>query len=146
MISDVHHTCITVSNLERSIAFYRDALGLELVTVEQSEVSGDDRSDTLGVSEAQVELAIFRVGNAQLELIQYVRPTGRSHERRNNDIGAMHVAFQVDDVHTTYQSLLDKGVTFTGPPATIPKGPLAGWIWTYLVDPDGVVLELIQPT
>ena len=43
MIQSIHHTCITVSDLERSIQFYRDLLGLELVMTEESERSGDDR-------------------------------------------------------------------------------------------------------
>ena len=145
MITGVHHTCISVSDLERSIAFYRDTLGLELLTVEQSERSGDDRSETLGVSRAQVELAILRAGNARIELIQYVTPEGRPYDRRNNDVGAMHIAFRVDDIEGAHQSLLDQGVEFTGPPATIPAGPLEGWKWTYLRDPDGISLELIQP-
>jgi len=39
MITGVHHTCITVSDLDRSVAFYRDVLGLELVMTEESERS-----------------------------------------------------------------------------------------------------------
>ncbi len=62
MIKGVHHTCITVSDLERSIAFYRDVLGLELVMTEESERSGDDRSKALGVAKAKVKLAILRAG------------------------------------------------------------------------------------
>jgi catechol 2,3-dioxygenase-like lactoylglutathione lyase family enzyme len=145
LIKSIHHTCISVSDLELSIAFYRDMLGLELLTVEESELSGDDRSDTLGVSQAQVRLAIFRVGGTRLELIEYVTPRGRPYDRRNNDVGAMHIAFQVDDIDSAYRSLLEKDVQFTGPPATIPAGPLKGWRWTYFLDPDGVALELIQP-
>ncbi len=145
MITGVHHTCISVSDLERSIAFYGDVLGLELLTVEHSERSGDDRSETLSVPRAQVELAIFRSGNMHVELIQYVTPKGRPYDRRNNDVGTMHIAFQVDDIEAAYQSLLERGVEFTGPPATIPAGPLEGWKWTYLRDPDGIPLELIQP-
>ncbi len=34
MVSGIHHSCFTVSNLGRSIAFYRDVLGLELVLTE----------------------------------------------------------------------------------------------------------------
>ncbi len=146
MIQGVHHTCITVSDLERSIAFYRDVLGLELVMTEESERSQDDRSKSLGVAGAKVKLAILRAGNAQVELIEYVTARGRPYDRNNNDIGAMHIAFQVDDIEATYQRLLAHGVRFTSPPATIPAGPMKGWRWTYFFDPDGVSLEIIQPT
>ncbi len=145
MIRGVHHTCITVSDRERSIEFYRDVLGLELVLTEESERSQDDRSDSLGVASAQVKLAILRAGDAHVELIEYVTPRGRPFDRRNNDVGTMHVAFRVDDIDSAYQTLLAKGVRFTAPPATVPTGPLKGWRWTYFFDPDGAPLELIQP-
>ena len=144
MIKGVHHTCITVSDLEQSIAFYRDVLGLEVVMTEESERSGDDRSKALGVAKAKVKLAILRAGQAQVELIQYVTAKGRAYDRSNNDVGAMHIAFQVEDIDTVYQRMLDAGVRFTSPPATIPAGPMKGWRWTYFFDPDGVSLEIIQ--
>jgi catechol 2,3-dioxygenase-like lactoylglutathione lyase family enzyme len=144
MILGVHHTCITVSDLERSVAFYRDVLGLELVMTEESERSGDDRSKALGVPKAKVRLAILRAGDAQVELIEYVSAKGRPYDRNNNDAGAMHIAFRVEDIDAVYQRLLDHGVRFTAPPATIPAGPMEGWRWTYFFDPDGVSLEIIQ--
>jgi catechol 2,3-dioxygenase-like lactoylglutathione lyase family enzyme len=144
MIEGIHHTCITVSDLERSIAFYRDLLGLELVMTEESERSGDDRSKALGVPKAKVKLAILRAGDARVELIEYVTAQGRPYDRNNNDIGAMHIAFQVKDIDAVYQRLLDHGVRFTAAPAIIPAGPMQGWRWTYFFDPDGVSLEIIQ--
>lgn len=144
MIQGVHHTCITVSNLERSIEFYRDLLGLELVMTEESERSGDDRSKALGVAKAKVKLAILRAGQAQVELIEYVSASGRPYDRNNNDVGAMHIAFQVEDIAAVYQRMVDQGVRFTSPPTTIPAGPMEGWRWTYFYDPDGVSLEIIQ--
>jgi len=146
MIHGVHHTCITVSDLERSIGFYRDLLGLELLLTEESERSQDDRSKALGVAGAKVKLAILSAGNARVELIEYVASTGRPYDRKNNDVGAMHIAFQVEDIDAVYQRLVDHGVSFTAPPATIPAGPMAGWRWTYFFDPDGVSLEIIQAT
>jgi len=146
MIRGVHHTCITVRDLDRSIAFYRDLLGLELVLTEESERSSDDRSDNLGISNAKVKLAILRTGEARIELIEYVTAQGRDFDRQNNDVGATHIAFQVDDIEAAYHSLRDQGVRFTAPPTTIPAGPMKGWKWTYFFDPDGISLELIQPT
>ena len=146
MIEGVHHTCITVSNLDRSIQFYRDLLGLELVMTEESERSGDDRSKALGVPKAKVKLAILSAGSARIELIEYVTAAGRPYDRNNNDVGAMHIAFQVREIDAVYRRLADHGVRFTAPPATIPAGPMTGWRWTYFFDPDGVSLELIQTT
>jgi catechol 2,3-dioxygenase-like lactoylglutathione lyase family enzyme len=146
MIQGIHHTCITVSDLDRSVAFYRDLLGLELIMTEESERSGDDRSKALGVPKAKVKLAILRAGDARVELIEYVTAKGRPYDRGNNDAGTMHIAFQVHDIDAIYQLLVDHGVRFTSPPATIPAGPMQGWRWTYFSDPDGVSLEIIQTT
>ena len=144
MIKGVHHTCITVSDLERSVQFYQDLLGLELVMTEESERSGDDRSKALGVPKAKVKLAILRAGDAQVELIEYVTAKGQPYDRSNNDTGAMHIAFQVEDIDAVYQRMVKQDVRFTAPPATIPAGPMEGWRWTYFFDPDGVSLEIIQ--
>jgi len=43
-----------------------------------------------------------------------------------------------------YNELLAKGVKFNTPPIEIKEGPMKGWIWTYLKDPDGAQLELVE--
>lgn len=144
MIQGVHHTCITVSDRDRSVAFYRDLLGLELIMTEESERSQDDRSKALGVAGAKVKLAILRAGNTRVELIEYATSQGRPYDRKNNDVGAMHIAFQVEDIDAVYQRMLEHGVRFTSEPVTIPAGPMKGWRWTYFFDPDGVSMEIIQ--
>jgi len=115
------------------------------VMTEESERSGDDRSQALGVARAKVRLAILRAGKARIELIEYVAAAGRPYDRHNNDVGTMHIGFQVADIEAAYRHLLSHGVRFTAPPTTIPAGPMEGWRWTYFFDPDGVPLEIIQP-
>ena len=79
-----------------------------------------------------------------MELIEYVTAGGRPFDSRVNVVGAMHIAFQVADIDGVYQRMVDHDVRFTAPPATIPAGPMAGWRWTYFLDPEGVSLEIIQ--
>lgn len=136
------HTGISVSDLERSLEFYRDLLGMELLFTDQD--SREDLGRGVGVPGANMKFAVVQMGDGVLELIEYVEPRGRAYERSNNDVGAMHVAFTVDDIETVYQELFKKGVQFITPPIYIPAGPMKGWKWTYFFDPDGIQLELMQ--
>ena len=141
----IFHTGVTVSNLDRSIRFYRDQLGLELVTGPTEVFSGEALSRGLGVPEAELRLAVFKVGDGSLELLEYVNPPSPvERPMPPNTLGAMHVAFRVDDVHSKVKELTAKGVKFLSPPNVVTDGPLAGWTWVYFLDPDGITVELIE--
>jgi lactoylglutathione lyase len=84
------------------------------------------------------------VGNTIVELLEYRSPRGRAQDRGNNDVGAMHIAFEVDDIEDAYRKLRAKGVNFNSPPVWIDHGALAGCAFCYFTDPDNVQLELFQ--
>lgn len=141
----VFHTGVTVSDLDRSVPFYRDVLGLELLVGPTGPSSGEEFSQALGVPEATVRLAVFKVGDGSLELLQYFHPASPvENPMPPNALGAMHVAFQVEDVHAEVERLKGRGVVFNSTVQAIEEGPLAGWRWVYFKDPDGINLELIQ--
>lgn len=143
MIQRVRHVGIVVSDLERSVAFYRDTLGFELLfTVNRFE---DDVEKATGVPGARIRVAMLQLGDTQIELIRYVYPDGRSYDRRNCDIGVAHLAFQVSDIERIYEELCQRGVHFSGPPQRVAEGDRKGWAWTYLSDPDGFQIEISQP-
>ncbi len=142
MIKGIFHTSITVSNLERSIAFYRDILGFELLYSRES--SGEGLSKGVGVENAHLKIVMFRVGDDFLELIEYVTPKCDPKELRPCDIGSMHVAFQVKDIEEMGRRLKEHGHTFNTPPRHITEGPMKGWIWAYFKDPDGAQLEIVE--
>src|SRR5579859_3824944 len=74
VITGVHHRGITVSNLERSIEFYHEVLGLEFATEPTDVFSGEDLSRGLGVPGASLRLAMLKAGDADVELLEYVTP------------------------------------------------------------------------
>jgi catechol 2,3-dioxygenase-like lactoylglutathione lyase family enzyme len=141
----VHHTGIIVSDLERSIDFYRDVLGLEMLT-EPSPVSDDpELGEGLGVPGAALRMATFAVGDDVVELLEYVAPPSPiDTPMPQNALGSHHVAFRVDDIQASYEELTAKGVGFFSPPNAIDDGVLAGWRWAYFKDPDGITLELVE--
>lgn len=142
MIKGLFHTSVTVSNLESSIKFYRDILGLELQFTRES--SGEALSKGLGVENAHLKIAMFKAGDDFLELIEYATPKCAPKGLRPCDVGNMHVAFQVDDIEEVGRRLEKNGYRFNAPPRHITEGSMKGWIWAYFKDPDGAQLEAVE--
>jgi catechol 2,3-dioxygenase-like lactoylglutathione lyase family enzyme len=142
MITGINHHSIAVSDIDKSIAFYRDTLGLKLLYTEYFE--GETLSKGVGVKNAAMKLAVLQAGKDTLELIEYTSPRGKPYDRLPCDIGIMHIAFQVNDVYKMYDELTKKGVKFNNPPVENTEGPMKGMIWCYFSDPDGAQLELVE--
>ncbi len=120
------HTMVRVTDIEASLRFYRDALGLELLSRRDSEAG----RYTLvflaapGDREAQVELT-YNWPNADGTAEAY---TG------GRNFG--HLAYAVDDIYATCQRLQDQGVTILRPPR---DGRMA-----FVRSPDQISIELLQ--
>lgn len=152
MLLDVLHFSFTVRSIERSTAWYCDVLGLELVHRQRQE--NEYTQLLVGIPGAVLEVAQFRLPNVSpgrsshmLELIEYVGERGPVERGpATNNVGAAHLALLVDDMQTRYERMVAAGVAFRNPPVTITEGANKGGIATYLHDPDGITLELLQPS
>jgi len=133
----VHHTGLTVSDLDRSIDFYR-LLGYE-VTV-RIEEEGEEVERGTGVPGAKLSVAMLERPGGRLELIQYVAPGGASRPSPNNGVGAAHVCVQVDDIDAAVAELQGEGVEFLSEPIYHESGIR----WAYCRDPDGITAELLE--
>jgi catechol 2,3-dioxygenase-like lactoylglutathione lyase family enzyme len=135
----LHHTGITVSDLERSIGFY-ELFGFEVA--DRIEEEGEEVERGVGVDGAKLTVAMLEgPGGARLELIQYLEPANSPAAHPNNGIGAAHVCVQVDDVDTAVEELRARGVGFVTEPITHEEGAIR---WVYAKDPDGITAELLQ--
>src|SRR4029434_6056967 len=86
------HTGITVSNLERSLAFWRDVLGFELShTTHQT---GEMAKEITGVAGAEIKLAVLKApGGHKIELLEYLAPPDcKCADVRPCDVCSVHVA------------------------------------------------------
>jgi catechol 2,3-dioxygenase-like lactoylglutathione lyase family enzyme len=140
MLRGLHHVAICTPDANRSIAFYRDQLGFELV-VDQSWQPGIDLADTvLGLERSSGRQVLLRIGNAYLELFEFWSPSGRAGDpdRRVCDHGYTHLCIDVDDLDETYERLLTIGVPFHSPPQDLFPGVRT----CYSRDPDGNVVEI----
>src|SRR5688500_11654063 len=136
MLRSVWHTSWTVADLDRSIAFYRDLLGFELV--ETKHRIGPFIERVVGFGGAELRIAALRIpGTAapsghHLELIEYVAPQGVKLDVRTCDVGSAHLALETDSIHETYAELSRKGVTFVSEPVRVDTGSNAGSYACYL--------------
>jgi catechol 2,3-dioxygenase-like lactoylglutathione lyase family enzyme len=138
-----NHTSFTVSDLDRSIAFFTGALGFELL----SRAPRDPKAVEVisGVPGADIEVAFVQGPGHRIELIQYHGPAERGRvECRPCDAGFAHVAYDVDNVEAAVEASAPHQVLPLGPITVIDKGPNAGGKVVYLRDPDGVTIEYIQ--
>ena len=143
-VEGLDHVAVTSGDLEASLGFYRDLLGLEV------RARGADRGgefDITGITDASVRWADLRLAHGQvLELIEYVDPRGRPIRPSPNDPGATHISLRVADVDAVYERLREAGAVVVGEPITITTpGGWEGARVFYSSDPDGVSVELIQP-
>jgi len=144
---DLHHVGLTVSDIERSIAFYRDVLGMTLHR-RRPQVDNDYVARQTGYPGVVLNVASFKVSpesRQTLELVQYMNHAGLPIETATNRPGSSHLCLTVNDLQGCYAALQAQGVRFKSGPVTITAGPNAGGLVAYFYDPDGYTLELFQP-
>ncbi len=150
MLAGLWHVSFTVSDLGRSLAFYRDLLGLEVIHTQEQ--ANEYTRRLVGYPEAHLRVAMMRIPGApvgpsghHLELVEYVAPHGTRADVATKNTGAAHLAFVVPDVRAAYRRLKDAGVVFRSEPVAITEGRNRGGYTVYFLDPDGITLELHQP-
>ncbi|MDQ2779891.1 MAG: VOC family protein [Pseudomonadota bacterium] len=119
------HTMVRVTDIEKSLAFYRDALGLEMLS----------RRDHEAGQYTLVFLSAPGDRSAQVELT-YNWPQKGESESYDGGRNFGHLAYAVDDIYATCQRLLDHGVTVLRPPR---DGRMA-----FVRSPDAISIELLQ--
>jgi catechol 2,3-dioxygenase-like lactoylglutathione lyase family enzyme len=149
-VRSIFHVGFVVRDLDASIHFYTAGLGLRL---RHSQTQDNDYTRSLvGYADASLRIAQFQLPEGEppesghiLELIEYVAPEGGPADLERNTIGAGHLAFLVDDIETMTASLAALGATPLSQPNEITAGINKGGKAVYLHDPDGIMLELLQP-
>jgi catechol 2,3-dioxygenase-like lactoylglutathione lyase family enzyme len=139
-VTGLHHASLTVADLDRSLHFYRDLLGVPVR--EQVDAAAETFNAVAGEASENVRIADLDLGDGRvLELIE------NRDGKAPPDHAGSHIAFQVDDIVATHRRLVKAGVKARSKPQ--PLGPEAGRHWAgcivvYLTDPDGATVELVQ--
>ena len=146
LIEAVDAVGITVGDLDRSLAFYRDVLSFTVAHEEES--SGAALERLTGVFGAHVRRARLTLGEQAIVLTQFLTPRGRPvpADGHSNDRGFQHIAIVVADMDRAYQRLRERRVHFVSTePQTLPawNEGAAGIKAFYFADPDDHTLEVI---
>jgi catechol 2,3-dioxygenase-like lactoylglutathione lyase family enzyme len=143
-IISADHTGITVSNLERSLAFWRDVIGFEFSHTAHQK--GELAEEITGVKGAEIKLAVLKTPcGHKIELLEYLAPADRKCANlRSCDVGSVHVALLVEDLNAALDRIAASGWKTAGQPQILTKGPNAGRRVVYVRDPDGTTIEFMQ--
>jgi len=112
---------MSVKDMEKAIAFYRDVVGMEKVFDREF---AEGIAQLIGVEGARVRVVHMKLNDSMIELFDYAYPPGREPrpDRQQSDFGLIHIGFIVEDFWGTYRHLLDHGVQFLADPVEIRPG------------------------
>jgi catechol 2,3-dioxygenase-like lactoylglutathione lyase family enzyme len=137
---------LTVSDLDRSVAFYENALGFRKIS--EHTIADRNHDYVTGVFGTRVRSATLRLGDETIQLEQFVSPAGRPipADSRSNDLWFQHFAVVVADMERAHEHVRRFGVqSISSAPQTIPESNRAAAgikAWKFR-DPDGHPLELL---
>ncbi len=130
-ILKIDHLGIAVKNLDEAVKLYKDILGLELVKVEE-------------VPEEKVRIAMFKVGESYIELLEGTSPESaisKFIEKRGE--GIHHIALRVDNIREAVKELKNKVKLVYEEPRTVAKGERT-ITFIHPKSAHGVLLELVE--
>ncbi len=143
-ITKTHHMGLQVADLDRSVAFYHETLGFEIIFAWNPQAPYI--REITGYPDADIHAAILRLPGSEvvLELLEYRNVEKTPVDTRTANPGTAHIAFFVDDLEALYADLTARGVPSVSAPVTPTIGPNKGGLAVYMIDPDGIRVEFIQ--
>ena len=141
-MAGLYHIGLTVSDLERSMAFYRDAVGMELEY--RSEVASKAFDELIAIDGIHIQFCYLTLGGFRLQLIEYVRggsdtPLALGH----NKVGNPHISLWVDDIDGHYARLRAMGTNITSEILSQESADICARTF-YFTDPDGIQVEFCE--
>jgi glyoxylase I family protein len=136
------HIGICVSDWERSLRFYRDALGFTYLS--EIQVAGEPSDTLLQLDNVALRAIYLERDGTRIELLHYSSPgyEGDGAPRPMNRLGLTHVSLRVDDLAATLAALHAAGVrVLERTRSDIPAFNAAA---IFVTDPDGTLIELVQ--
>ena len=144
----LHHIGFTVPDMEQAVAFLTDIFGaVTVMDCGAVDVDDDFMLRHLGVPDGCkiTDQRVLQVGRGgSLELFQYSGVSEPTPIKHNGEVGAMHIAFEVEDAFAAAERLRERGVDVLDGPTLIEGGPMDQLVWMYLRSPWGQYLEIVS--
>jgi len=121
------HFAFEVADLDRSIRFYRDRLGLKLISREVDEVHGE-------------AFAFLEMEGGNIELLSLLDRPADTQPASVRPSNCPHLAVRTDDIESVIALLDRQGIAILRGPLEIPRRVR----WLYVADPDGNIIEFVQ--
>ncbi len=140
IVKGYRHTGVICKNIEKSLTFYRDFLGLKVI---QDFWDDSDYMNTItGISGANVHMIKLEADDGTVvELLDYVTHPTDIIDQKIYNVGACHIAFQVYDIDYAYKALSEIGVNFLSEPVLSSEGIAKV---CFCLDPNEVRIELVE--
>ena len=148
MVGRIYHVGLTVSDLDKSIAFYRDVLGLKF----QGEIMmvGEETDKMFQKKNCKARVAYLNgsenIETPPVELIQFVDNDFKKVQSNLFETSISELCFYTDDIDTIYKELIENNVECLSEPQYFDFS-LQGFGKSkafYFKDPDGIILEMMQ--
>ncbi len=138
------HAGVTVSEMDRSLRFYRDGLGLEIEF--DKILDGPYLPVVLDLVFSHLRAVYLRIpGGGFVELLEYHGIETLPAASRPCDYGAGHLCFYVEGIEDVFGRLARLGFRARSEHVVdITEGPNKGARSVYMLDPDGYRVELLQ--
>lgn len=132
-----HHVGITVEDLDRTVAFYRDVI--DLAVTDRFEVDGAAFATAVDVADASARFVHLEADGVRVELVAYDPAEAGPAARELNRPGTAHLGLSVDDVDAFLAGLPDDVDRVSDPQTT-----MTGTRLVFLRDPEGNLVELLE--
>lgn len=131
MISKIDHIGVAVANLDETVKFYSEMLGMK---VEKTETH----------AEQKVKVAFLPVGDTEIELLEPTDPESAIAKHiKNKGEGIQHIAFRVNDIAAAIAELKGKGMRFVNEEPRIGAGNTK-IVFLHPKNTYGVLVELVE--
>jgi catechol 2,3-dioxygenase-like lactoylglutathione lyase family enzyme len=141
----IDHFSITVADLDRSLAFWRDLLGFEEITDFEEDREGPHLDEIVGIANVVIDSTYVKAPGITVELMKYVSPEGAEIRPRTCDPGCTHIAFACSNLEALFNRVRNAGYTTRADRVVeVPSGDWGGTKSFYCLDPDGVTVEFLE--